>query len=410
MFCTNYCFSDSHLIFFRKSQKRPLLLPSKPFIKNLGQVCFDVRSIALRSGRIYRKIEYFLTGRKEYWETGAKIIPIKDDYYDDTEGFGYKTGDIFGYNPLLDDERMNFLYFELHKPLFIRAVSNNTTLAQGKIFVHLYPSGYVNFLVALSINVNKVDSEDDLRNVIRETRPSGMQDWRWDSRLGKLKLSELCNLVQELTCKSILQKPIYVREGKWQSFTRIHNLDENINAEKLFFKGKIDKLDISSKPNTEQDEVLISSSQGELLLLQKNRHRGRALHLNWKFYSIFEYISLLEFIYKDYKNFLRSETTKLKDFRHNLSSKIDDEELFKFTVYDQHVLKYIQALDNHIHTTTGFYRRIFSSYWNGRDFGRQKESLREEIGAWENEIENWDHSIVAVYKKMIAPFRAFFGF
>lgn len=408
MFCNPHCFSDLHTLFY--DEDRPIPLPSKPFLKGLGQICFNARSINLRTHAAGYDLSRIITGRRKYWDSNDKLRPINDFYFDGDD-FGFQRGDVFGIDPLQEDERMNFLYFELFKPLFIKAMIGTKIMAQGKIFIHIYPSGFLYFFVAVSLDMNHIENQDDLRVALHETRPSNNGSWVWKSKLGVVKLNEIFSKVQELACNSILQPPFSIQESSWRSFAKIIEPDNSINFPKLLIRGDYDTLSINHLPGEGEYKFneLISSNQGFLLMMPQHKKRGDSLALFWKFSKILEYICFLDFIYRDYVGYLKKETMQLKEYRLSLLSKLQNDDFLRMTAYDRNLARFVQTMAGHIHTTTGFYRRVFSSYWNGIEFGKHKETFKRVLDEWEEEVEKWDNNFVTIWKKMIAPLRALFA-
>ena len=80
IFCNEHCFTDLHTIFYKAD--RPISLPSEPFIKGIGQICFNKHSVNIRARNTSSLIERVVTGRREYWLPNAKLEPINDYYYE----------------------------------------------------------------------------------------------------------------------------------------------------------------------------------------------------------------------------------------------------------------------------------------------------------------------------------------
>lgn len=405
IFNNEHCFSDHHTLFYEENRPTPLP-PNAPFIKNLGQICINARSINLRAD-IENQLGHIITGRKKYWEPNARIEPI-NDYFSTNSEFSFQKGELFGLDPLVEDQRMNFLYFELYKPLFIKATYKGETMAQGKVFIHLYPSGFIYFLLSISLNTNHIYNTENIKNAFREIRPQQEGTWLWNSKFGLLQLNKLFGKIQNATIASIMMpKNIIIRDNNWRSFTKIINLDKNIEIPKNFMKGEHETLTINHLLGEGEHEFdkLISSKQGFFLLMSDAKKRRETLKLFWKLSKILEYICLMDVLYKDYTHSLKQETVKLKEYRFNFQSKLSNEDVFTKNVYDHKMVRFMQVMEGHIHTTTGFYRRIYSSFWNGIDFGKRRSSFKKALAEWENEIAQWDSPLAAVYKKIISPIR-----
>lgn len=136
-------------------------LSRAPFISNMGHIGFHTKSAYLISRRDFRD---------------------------------YEENEIFGYFFDLEDQRMNFLYFELCPPIKLKVFDSEKKLvATGKIFTHIYPSGYLYLHLSFSfLNCDQIQSGEDLENIIKVFSPllsnTGFTVY---SKFGSLSLAEL---------------------------------------------------------------------------------------------------------------------------------------------------------------------------------------------------------------------------
>ncbi len=142
MFASKSCFTD-----MRSSIISDLVdvdeFPSSPFVRNLGSICFNARSavFASENGR------YCMGGFLAEQEKNGNPNIWQEMLHEES----LSPNEFFGYDPKLEDQRMNHLYFELLQPLFLKATFNDQTQADGNAFVHFYLSGYIVIHLAISI-------------------------------------------------------------------------------------------------------------------------------------------------------------------------------------------------------------------------------------------------------------------
>lgn len=169
-----------------------LPMPSSPFIRSLGSVCFNTRRVHKGTYSLRRQLAFNFCNKND------TTIGFNDADYDssDLEGYdGYLESDddieVFGFDPSLEDQRMNCLPFELSKPVILYARTNSDIKATAKFFLHVYPCGYLVLHYAISCSWSRKRTLGDIRiQIINQTRPHHTSSsWSWRSRLDKDFLS-----------------------------------------------------------------------------------------------------------------------------------------------------------------------------------------------------------------------------
>ena len=165
IFASQSAFEDMRKSIPRDLGALPLVyqLPPKPFIKGLGNICFLARSARISYYRPLDDVATALTNRDRYWDPEAPRDERATLEWDEADRY-------FGVDRALKDQRMNHLYFEPRRPRTFRAKHDGVLQATGKVFVHVFPSGYVvvHLAIALSTNhlgdLNMLHSEVDPKN------------------------------------------------------------------------------------------------------------------------------------------------------------------------------------------------------------------------------------------------------
>jgi len=397
LFNSKNCFTDlCKLIDFgaySEINNEPVI-SSIPFICNLGPVWFNTRSVRL------------MNSSEREW-LGQSLCRTDDDFIEDD----FNDDELrlfFGHDSQLEDQRMNYLCFEIYNPLFIRAKTEDETQVEGKIFLHIYPSGYLVFHVAVALNWRDGRNLDGLHKILKETRPWRTDsNWTWSSKLGSGRLSEIIK-----TIKDKIQQSFYVdsstplQQGTWWSSLKLISAAEgkHIATELLLPENKYEIVDMQDKFTSLK--YLYSSRQGLVCVFQPECKRKTALHFFWKILVLTEFVAFKHKLYEDYAKFLRREVNQLKDFRLSLKRKATKEDLLRFSAYDHTIPQFLFALDNHIQSARPFHRFIYSTISTGTGFDERREKVMKLINEWEEEVEQWEPILVALWKKIISPVRS----
>lgn len=408
LFRNKNCFTKMRLSIL--DSNRPVSLPSKPFIRNLGQICFNTRSAVFAWER--ELLAESLGGCEDYWDPDDRNRPTEYEEYDERY-----IKNFFGYNPELNDQRMNHLYFELLPPLFLKAKLDSNTQADGRVFIHFYPSGYIIIHLVIALKHPKFQDISSIREAIRETDPMRYGGrWTWFTRLGDGKLPRIANLIKKNVYKSVYtESPMLNKNNYWYYSLKFTTTDEAKKVASTLLKGKEYNLlnlgpyeyydNYGNFKQSDYDDYLLSSNQGVICGLSPCRSRTSARRFFWKILTLYEFVVLKNHIYDDYVDFFNTEIQKLKSFR--LSTlKITKDDVLRFSIYDSQIPEYLIALDKHIRSISPFYRKVYSSISNGTRLDKHREDVMKLVNEWESEVKQWTPSLVKVWEKVIAPIRS----
>lgn len=374
------------------------LLPS-PFVRQIGSVFFNPRSARFLEAGERSQLVADLASGESYRGWDPELIALDWDY---------KMADLFGYDPALEDQRMNLLFFEVSKPLVMRTVAEEDHVqADGKVFLHFYACGYVVLLLAISVRAPHGLDAAHLDRTLLETRPWRTDSsWTWSSRIGTGKLSDLIEqIIRNLNISVFSDPKARLRPGEWYSALRLASAtrSKKLGATLLKARGNFEVVDLSRRSATAR--YLTVSPQGTSCLFWPAEERRATLRFFWKMEHLIEFVVLKQQIYEDYANLLRAEVARMKDFRLSLKRKATKEDLRKFDVYDPKIPQFLGALDGHIKAAAPFHRRLYSAIAIGTDFNSRRDKVKRLVADWENEVARWKHGLVVLWKKITSPLR-----
>jgi hypothetical protein len=365
---------------------------AKPFIRNTGHICLNPQRNSIKG-----------TEEARLWLL-ADLLGVWDKYGDPGARASMSRPPFFGYDPSLKDQRMNHLFFELARPLALRAVSpTGRVQAVGKVFVHIYPSGYVVLSLAIALGQQNLKNLERAHRAIRETSPWRSDGrWVWSSRTAGRDLAGMAKRVRESIYHSLFaERPPSIHEGRWSTALRLVTDLEAEEVTPMLFKGGYELLTLGMG-----DTYLLSARPGIICGIESFRHKRPALRLFWEIMRIYEFVMLKNSIYDQYRDFLRTEITSLREFRLSALHKIKEEDLLRFSVYDASIPRYLLALDKHTRGLSAYQRRIYSSISRGTGFDERRDKVKELVKEWEEEVAKWEHGLSVLWKKVISPLRA----
>ncbi|RXQ87121.1 hypothetical protein EO244_16710 [Ancylomarina salipaludis] len=396
LFNNNYCFREHRLNILNPFQENT---QSLPFIKNLGLIVFNPKSMRLSSSGCCERelLAQFLGGREEYNNPEAplqNLVEIDEDW---------DEWNLFGYNAKLDDQRHNYLYFELAKSLPIKCIINGKCIATGKVHTHIYPFGYI--VISFALNIDYSKTSENIKTILKETRLNrNNKNWKWRSKFGELPLSEILNNVKKSILESFFDSNS-IPSTRITIETSIKHFDNIASELDNVLKGENQKFSIDEESN----EYFKINPQGLLVNFSNERTNKSALRFFWKINTIFEYAFIQKRIMHDYKNYLTDKVQELKEYRFQLGKKLLEEDIAKFSVFEPTIPRFINDFNAHIKAASPFHRRIYYEIEKGINLKHDKEKFKTIINEWEQEIEKWEHPIKVLWKKFLSPLRSLLG-
>lgn len=389
--------------------------PSQPFLKDIGQVYFDTRSVRVgrpRTNTARIRLAALLAKKEEFWNPykhkNEKTVQIEN------------KNRFFGHDHSIDDQRLNYLHFQT-KPLHIKATIENRTIADGKLLIHLYPSGFIVMHIAVSIKVNEDLHPEKIGEFIKECYPLNYDNtWNWESRIIKGKLPFFIKTIKNRIGASLFaDSNALLEDGTWYSAVKlIAKPDANNFASfsSLFNGEQFTSFNLGSykkksreTPRETSREIMMVSHKKLICLLSPYRKRITSTHFMWSVLYLYHFVLIKSKVYDLYSDFLSREIERLKEYRLSAVSKFTKEDVLNLFVYDPLIPKYLNALDRFIQPAPPFYRALYASISNATGFNEKRNKILDTIKNWESEVEQWEHPIAAAWSKIIAPLRSLFG-
>lgn len=305
-------------------------------------------------------------------------------------------------------------------------------MASGRVFLHIYPGGYLVLHLAVRFNENIIDNKENLIKAVHETQPWRKKiNWEWDSRIAHGSLDKIISHLQKITISSIMQQGTQKRIVKRNWFTSIKIFedwdmqdlakslfDRNIKAVELKrFENELNYYDESyeqddyqnANEGTHVERGLVVSREGVILCLPGYFRRKKALGQFWKVLEMAEFTLVKDQFYEDLANYLGPETEKLLDYRLDKKRKLSKESLLKFTIYNPEIPQMMSALEKHLHSATSFYRFIHSCIADGIEHYEKKVKVKNLVERWITEVEKWESNFKIIWSSIMGPLKEILG-
>ncbi|NRF93599.1 hypothetical protein HQN89_21890 [Paenibacillus frigoriresistens] len=345
----------------------------------MGQVCFSTKQ-AFYVDKAYDRenLAVLISGKVDYWNPNEEC--------EEADIKQYKESTFFGYNPELEDQRMNFLYFELRPPLIIDIQEKEQTVAIGKLFIHFHPSGYVGLHLAVSFKDNLLKNSENILQLIKETRPGRKGNkWTWKSKLGVWTLQELVKIVCKEVSNSMYEDGtvLHVDDRAWSSSVSVVSSEdiEDIKEEMFLDTPVVLKMNSTIGVDVVKEQML-ASRQGHLFHYNPLRNRQSVLHSFWRLVHIHEFVLLKNRIYEDYYKKIRQNSSRLTEV--NLRKK--EQLVHLASAYDPKIKSFLMELDRIIQGAEPFYRAAYSILGKGLRLDERRDKLTAALKEWEEEL------------------------
>jgi len=385
-------------------------------LKDLGAVGFNSDSIKFVSDNESRsKVVQTLTKRECFWEPKAGTLS-----QDKAKHF-LPYNEIFGFDPNLADQRFNYLYFQLLRPIYLTANSNGRCVANGRIFLHFFPSGYLQMILAVTLHERVRVCEAALREALIELQPWRSDSrWIWSGRIGEGSLRSLIEYTQKKVFESLYVDPrTSPRTYFWSSAVKLRSrfqvesfipelLREGYSIMRLAYYPRCDleMCYFKKKPLSYVEERLLISRRGISCVLSPDRPKNWSIHFFWRLMDVYFFVLLKRQIYDDYAHLMRREILRLQELRLQSYAKLTKENVLRLSVYDPEIPKYMLALDSYVKSLPPFYRKIYSELSEGLGFDKKRQRLKELVKDWQEEVGQWQPTLVWLLNKILKPLKS----
>lgn len=373
IFRNQKCFTDAGInITDAKTEEE---LANLPFISNLGQLC------------IYEKpIEFFVT------------------YPDYEELWDYS---FFGYDKGLKDERMNFLCFGLNRPFKMLAQYGGRTVASGKIFLHIYPTGYIVVHLAVyrrDVQTVEIKTEKDILDLIHETKPWLDGKWKWKSRFGCYSLRETFEHVfQNISLSLFAEGKMALRNLEWKAGVSMKAdlYDEKIS--RAIMSGEATNRFVELRPNWSDipGGILVAKKRIHYYFARCVRERDSVLHSFWKINHICEFVLYKNRVYSDYLKYIQKDRNEMRELNLNKEYKFKPAKIFGKDFYKSTFFQYTQILDGYVTVLGAKYRAMYSLFSDVDGFDDRRTKLIKALDDWEKDIVAWNSKDTG-FKKLLS--------
>lgn len=335
-----------------------------PFISNLGQLCINEKPI-----------KFFVT------------------YPDYEELWDYR---FFGYDKDLKDERMNFLSFGLNRSFKMLAQYGGRTVASGKIFLHIYPTGYIVVHLAVyrrDAHTVEIKTEKDILDLIHETKPWLDGKWRWKSRFGCYSLRETFEHVfQNISLSLLAEGKMELRKLEWKAGVSMTAdlYDEEIS--RAIMGGEAANCFVDFRSNWDTDVpggILFAKKKIHYYFARCGRERASVLHSFWKINHICEFVLYKNKVYSDYLNYIQKDRNEMRELNLNKAYKFKLANMIGKDFYSSTFFQYTQVLDGYVKVLGAKYRAMYSLFSDVDGFNDRRDKLSKALEAFEKDIEAW---------------------
>lgn len=380
IFTSKNCFADEGVnINDLKSNEE---FSNAPYINQMGQLRFNKRSV--------------------------NFFP--SSYQD----IGQEESSVFGRNKDLEDQRMNFLYFELNKPLKLLAQYGGKTVASGKIFLHVYPAGYIVVHLAVymrGIRDVEIKSERDLLKWIRETRPDTNGDWKWKSKFGCLSLKETVRKVSKCVSDSLFPKKDNSRPIlEWKAGVAVTTDLSEGNISQAIMKANDTThpfVEFGHNYDGEYPQgILVAPNRVHYYFADSCRDRKSILHSFWKITHIYEFLLCKNTIYDDYLGCMQKDRNKIRELSLKRKNMFNIANIIGKDFYNDTFIPYTQALDKYTTMLGPRYRAIYALFSKVYGFDSKRKKLNNELKEWEEDLKEWNNRDTGIRKLVEFLFKA----
>lgn len=330
-----------------------------PFISNLGQLCYNEMSD-----------NFFIE-------------------YQDYENHAFR------YENNLKDERMYFLCFCLQKSFKILAQYAGKTAASGKIFLHIYPTGYIVVHLAVyrrdAANI-EIEKEQDILDLIHETKPWLDGKWKWKSRFGCYSLRETFEQVfQNISLSLFTEGELEIGKPEWRTGVAMSvDLSDGEIRSAIMGHETTDRfIDCRNRDRDIPDGILVAKKRIHYYFADKRRERDTILHSFWKMRYIFEFVLYKNKVYSDYLKYIQKDRNEMRDLNLNKEYKFKVANIVGKDFYRSTFFIYTQFLDEYVTMLGTKDRAMYALFSKVDGFDDKRQKLNHALEAWENDIKVW---------------------
>jgi len=358
-----------------------------PFLQGIGSLSLSLRPLTLVN-KWEKYIDYLL--RENSFES---------------------SNNYFGFSKENEDQRFNYVCFELNSPIHIKAETIDGQIANGKIFIQVFPFGLalINYTLSHELKEKKI-APLEIEKIAYNFRPNN-RNVNWKSRFG---INSGIDLNKKLV--ETIKKAIFKNSKKESHFLNWHTLiGLNVSKKIVEYQHVIQNtLNTNSYVNIESFErnytnlKWIIFSRNQSVIIQNrfdNTYRTSNVKQFWNIYYVVLFSHIKKVITDIYINQLKKELIDLQKIRRSLKHSLKNEDILTSGPWNSQIITHIHWLDLTVKKASSKYRFIYSqvSILNGQNDKREK--LKIIISEWNEECDKWDHPLLRIWKSILSPIR-----
>lgn len=308
---------------------------------------------------------------------------------------------ITGFNNSLVEQRLGTVYYELEKPIFIKAIIDKIGVT-GKVFLHLYPSGHL--IIHIAFSCSPIISDNQCKDFIEHTKPWGANTtvlWSCPSQRVTGSLSQILQKIyeriagfvynsdhrqfffdSELKQKWSLTNNMMIQNEAW--FEVNHILEDN-----RIIQNNHDLFDTNHSFFRFGDYYDCFSITGNecIYLTNPDRNRQKRLKAFWKIMHLIEVAHYCKTNFNQYNMFFEQDSISIKTRLYKRKYAWIPKSMFESTHFDNIILAHIFQLRYFYNDLSPFYQKIWYLLIKEFKIDKIQEKVDSKSQKWIDEVD-----------------------
>ena len=360
-----------------------------PFIPFLGRLIINTRQF------YYYKPSYIHDDSKREEFLTYAIESRADHYFS-----------ITGFNNSLVEQRLGTVYYELEKPIFIKAIIDKISVT-GKVFLHLYPSGHL--IIHIAFSCSPINSDDQCKDIIEQTKPWGVNTtvlWSCPNQKVTGSLSQVLQKIYEriagFVYNSDYRQFFFDSESRQKWFLTNNMMIQDVLSSKVnrilednrIIRKNHDLFDtnhgFSRFGDYRFDDYYdcFSITDNECFYLTNpDRNRQKRLKAFWKIMHLIEVAHYCKTNLNQYNMFFEQDSISIKTRLYQRKYAWIPRSMFESTHYDNKILAHIFQLRFFYNDLSPFYQKIWYLLTKEFKIDKIQEEVDSKSQKWIDEVD-----------------------